>query len=209
MECLQLAVRILEMREFEIPIHSKKDTTTITFSESSDYAVNPMTLTNPPHNWEEEEVENPAGHTDWVYNSLTNELTVLRTVEIEDGEYAPWDDLQEGIESAVLVDGVAFVCDRAFIDCRRLKSVHIPKSVTSIGEWAFACCEGLESITIPDSVKTIGLDSFSECGFSSIKIPRSVVSFDGNPFVGCEYLTEIDVSENPNFVWANGVLMNE
>ena len=45
-----------------------------------------MTLDNPPRNWEEEEVENPVGCTAWVYNSLTNELTVHGTFEIEDGE---------------------------------------------------------------------------------------------------------------------------
>ena len=66
-----------------------------------------MTLTN----WEEDELENPVEYTAWVLNSPTNELTMLRTVKTAGGKYAPWNGLQEDIESAVLVDGVKSVCD--------------------------------------------------------------------------------------------------
>ena len=82
-------------------------------------------------------MESPVGCTQWVFNSLTNELTALRTVEIEDGEYAPWDDLRGDIESAVLVDGVTSIRNRAFFECSNLKSVQIGRSVKSIGDEAF------------------------------------------------------------------------
>ena len=43
-------------------------------------------------------------------------------------------------------------------------SVHIPNTVTFIGEGAFRLCGSLSSITIPSNVLLIGDHAFSECG---------------------------------------------
>jgi len=43
---------------------------------------------------------------------------------------------------------------------------------------------------------------------SSNKLPRTVVSFGGNLFGGCREMNEIDFSENPNFVFIGGMLMD-
>ena len=159
-------------------------------------------------NWEEEELENPVGRTEWVLNSINNELTVRSTVEAADGEDVPWDDVKKDVVSAVLLEGVAFICYRAFSCCWDLQSAQIPKSVAFIGDEAFSYCFGLRSVVIPDSVETIGSDAFERCRIASIRIPRSVTSFRGNPFPCCDRLEEVDVSDNPNFVYAEGVLMD-
>ena len=121
----------------------------------------------------------------------------------------PEDALQYDIESAVLVDGVTSICDREFARCFGLKFVQIGRSVATIGDEAFAFCSKLKSIAIPDSLETIGNAAFAECKFFSIKIPKSVVSLGENPFPLCWDLEEIDVSENPNFIFVDGVLMNK
>ena len=84
-----------------------------------------MTNSSFPLEWEEDELENPIGRTAWVLNSLTGELTVLRTVETADGEYAPWGSLRYDIKSVVLGNDVASVCDRAFSHCLKMKTVQI------------------------------------------------------------------------------------
>ena len=51
----------------------------------------------------------------------------------------------------------------AFQGCRKLNSVTIPNSVTSIEERAFYDCRRLTSVTIPNSVTSIGWRAFSYC----------------------------------------------
>ncbi len=69
-----------------------------------------------------------------------------------------------------------------------LKSVLIPDSVTSIGDYAFSFCGNLESITIPSSVTSIGKKAFS----------------------GCNNLESITVeSNNANYSSQDGILYNK
>lgn len=86
-------------------------------------------------------MDNPMGRTAWAFNSLTGGITVRNAVDTADGEKAPCDDFQKDIDSAVLLEGVVSFCCRAFGCCSKLKSVHIPKSITTIGDEVFACCE--------------------------------------------------------------------
>jgi len=44
--------------------------------------------------------------------------------------------------------------------------------------------------------------------FSSIKLTSLVISFGGNPLTDCDHMREIDVSENPNFIFEDGVVMD-
>ena len=93
-------------------------------------------------------------------------------------------------EMVMASDGVeypvtAFV-DNAFKECRGLKSITIPSSVTSLGGSCFYYCSGLTSITIPSSVTSLGDECFSGCsGLTSITIPSSVTFLGYNCFYGC------------------------
>ena len=42
---------------------------------------------------------------------------------------------------------------RTFSYCKRLKSITIPNSVTSIGRWAFSSCKNLTDLKIPERFK--------------------------------------------------------
>ncbi len=63
----------------------------------------------------------------------------------------------------VIITGGSSIENSAFSGCSSLKSIIIPKSVTSIGERAFKDCSSLESIDIPNSVTSIGSSAFSGC----------------------------------------------
>jgi len=74
-------------------------------------------------NWEEDELDNPLGHTEWVLISFSHELTVLRLTQVEDKKDIPWYFLDESVDSIVLLEGVTSICDNAFDVGFTLKSV--------------------------------------------------------------------------------------
>ena len=141
---------------------------------------------------------------------------VLRAPEYFDGEYS-------------IRKGTKVICDRAF-DCRtHLSAIHIPDSVTSIGDSAFSNC-GLTSIHIPDSVTSIGSYAFYGCiNLTSIHIPDSLTCIGNGTFLDCYNLTSITLPQgvktingNPfdswngelivkskNFIYEDGVLFDK
>ena len=65
---------------------------------------------------------------------------------------------------ADLPDGINYISEEAFQDCKALRSVKLPKGLKSIGDKAFRECDNLTSITIPPTVYYIG----------SVALPRKL-----------------------------------
>lgn len=91
------------------------------------------------------------------------------------------------------INGVAVkaIGTRAFFDCRdSLKTVSIPKGVTSIGKEAFYCCRQLESVSLPNGLQTIGKNAFRTCEIlKDVNIP-STVNYIGDCAFGHCYKIE-------------------
>ena len=84
--------------------------------------------------------------------------------------------------------GIGYSSDRIypFKDCKKITSVIIPNSVTSIERHAFDNCSGLTSVSIGNGVTSIGASAFSGCsGLTSVTIPNSVTSIGEYAFSGC------------------------
>ena len=103
--------------------------------------------------------------------------------------------------------GTKIICDRAFADCKSLRSIVIPDGVTSIGNGAFCGCKSLSSLVFPDSVTSIGHSAFSGCdSLESLVLPESVGNIIGNPF--CGWYGELKCL-SPYFIYANKVLFDK
>jgi len=110
----------------------------------------------------------------------------------------PWYDSRDSIISVVVEEGVKYIGDGAFYNCKNLMTVTISNSVTSIGYAAFSDCKSLKSITIPDSVTTIKKWTFSNCeSLTSVIIHNSVTTIGPAVFSGCKSLKSITI---PNSV---------
>ena len=143
---------------------------------------------------------------DGLWYNIVSKAKVADLITLRTGSYSG--DII--IPESITYDGVVYrvgSISGAFKDCKRLTSVTIPNSVTTIGDNAFAGCTGLTSITIPNSVTSIGENAFSGCtGLTSISIPDGVTSIGGNAFLGISGLTTITI---PNGVTSiNGGLFS-
>ena len=93
------------------------------------------------------------------------------------------------------IDGytVTEIGDRVFAQYgKKLKSVVLPDTVTSIGFRAFYGCEVLENIRLPKNLKTIGEAAFYSCrALKSIELPDGLISIEKTAFCGCSSLEDI------------------
>ena len=90
--------------------------------------------------------------------------------------------------------GVTELPYRAFSMCLNLKSIILPKSIKSIGDYAFVGCRLLAEIEIPDGVEGTGDRAFSITALERLHLPASLVSFGS--IDGCNTLNEITVDDN-------------
>ena len=100
------------------------------------------------------------------------------------------------VHSVEIEDGIEVIDERAFLDCRNLKSVVIPESVKDIAAEAFCGCSDLKSISIPKSVKWIGEGAFLNCSsLGIVSIPEGVERISSSTFYDCVRLTSIKIPQ--------------
>lgn len=115
---------------------------------------------------------------------------------IENGvleEYIP-----AGETDVVIPEGVTSIKKLVFygLECQKIKSITLPRSLTVINRCAFDCCRYLQSVEIPDSVTKIEDYAFIECGIRSITIPNSVTSIGNHAFSWCRNLRSATIPES-------------
>ncbi len=134
----------------------------------------------------------------WSFDKETGILTFEGSgaLDGEDG-YKVW---RNQIEKIVVSEGITEIGNYAFsgyievpnfryVDgCPALKSVQLPASLTSIGDYAFYKCAVLESIELPSNLTSIGEYAFSECHPKKVIIPSAVTNIEASAFYGCSSL---------------------
>ena len=133
------------------------------------------------------------------------------------------------LERVILEEGTEKIEIAAFYHCTNLKEIQFPNSLNDIGAYAFSGCPSLKEITIPKNVsilpsdvfyrnglekvnlteglKSIQSGAFIGCPFTSISIPNTVTNIASTAFGNCKKLNEINLNQNQNFVYENGMLM--
>ena len=83
-------------------------------------------------------------------------------------------------------------------DNDQLKSVHLPYTITDIGDHAFSSCTAIPSIIIPKDVVSIGTGAFTWCtklGEVTLRDCNSLKSIGDAAFSYCSTLTSIELPE--------------
>ena len=74
-------------------------------------------------------------------------------------------------------------------NCTSLRSVKLPKTVSSLGNYFFAGCTALERIVLPDSVTEIGSNLFNGCtALTDVTLSTNLQAIPENTFYGCASL---------------------
>ena len=94
----------------------------------------------------------------------------------------------------------------AFSSCLSLKEITIPKNVATLTTCVFNDC-GLEEVNLTDGLQKIDFKAFCGCPFTSISVPNTVTNISSTAFGNCTKLSEINLNQNQNFVYENGMLM--
>ena len=88
-----------------------------------------------------------------------------------------------------------------FTNCKNLKSITLPNSITEIGYKAFAGCEQLQTITVPTDVTKIGENAFEDCtSLHSITLPTGIEYIGGRAFRNCVALQSITLPNGIEFI---------
>lgn len=106
-----------------------------------------------------------------------------------------------------LAEGIKWIDVSAFEECKKLESIRLPSTVTSIGDYAFKECERLKSIDFGDKLQTIGREAFSGCkSLTAADLPSTVTRINSGAFRGCTGLTTFTVPGSTKSIGA-GVFM--
>lgn len=89
---------------------------------------------------------------------------------------------------------VTAVADYGFIWQKELKTVTLPDTLETVGQWAFAECESLESVELPVGVKSIGTAAFLECtALEEMILPEGLIFLGDSAFSTCTALTRVEL----------------
>ena len=77
-------------------------------------------------------------------------------------------------------------------NCTSLRTVKLPKTVSSLGNYFFAGCTALEQIVLPDSVTEIGSNLFNGCtALADVTLSTNLQAIPEHTFYGCVSLQKL------------------
>ena len=90
------------------------------------------------------------------------------------------------IHSVTIPHSVTSIGEDAFAQCRALQSLTIDDAAISIGDWAFDECLKLTTLSLGKKITTIGDYAFDDCRIlNNVTIPQSVTSIGKQAFGRC------------------------
>ena len=100
----------------------------------------------------------------------------------------------EGDEAEVVIPDtfggkpVTVIADKVFAAHSEIRSIHIPNTVTDLGEFVFDGCEALRHIELPESLERLWGYTFVRCGLEEIVLPDRLKVIPPFAFKDCKNL---------------------
>ena len=99
-----------------------------------------------------------------------------------------------GDEAEVVIPdnrNVTILFDKLFAGHREITSVHIPDTVTEMGEFLFDGCENLRRIKLPAGLTSLWGYTFCRSGFEEIVLPDGLTTLPPFAFKDCKNLRRV------------------
>lgn len=97
------------------------------------------------------------------------------------------------IEEIHIPSTITSIGDQAFQSCSKLVNVYLPDSVTKIGYDGFSRCSKLKNIRLSENLKTLGNSVFQEDKvLESIHLPDSITTMGNSLFYNCSLLKDVN-----------------
>ena len=151
--------------------------------ESIPMSVRVFSVTDISEDKKEEELKN--AHFDMVENADGRSFTVRTFIR------GALTDVEVPAEFRDLP--VTAIGDRAFYDCRGLKSVVLPDTVQVIGDEAFSRCIDLNVLTLGNGVVKIGKSAFYRTAIETLTIPDTIEEIGKFAVLSCTALRTVYV----------------
>lgn len=83
-------------------------------------------------------------------SSIPASITTVEVTSKDKNNYIPMEAFKDcGFIEDIIIDGGRNILNNAFANCKNLKNLYIPKSISSIGTTILADCTKLETLTVP------------------------------------------------------------
>lgn len=184
-----------------------------TFGRMREYAIpEPVTIEYAVHSIEgggrnyNPEVMAWLNSTDW-YNGNPNYMTFEEAAAVDSEQFSGTNNEQKKaivtFDEARFFTSVTYLTPDAFYNCKLLKRITLPDTLTEIrgftwnGYGTFGGCTSLVSINVPDGVTTIGSRAFYNCSSLAIDyLSNTITSIGGSAFHGCSSLNLLSLPSN-------------
>ena len=148
------------------------------------------------------------------YNSKLSSIDIPNTIEfLGHGLFAECDLLKEFRGAYASEDKKCFIYKDtliAYANANPNSTYNIPNNVISIATSAFSSCKHLKSIIIPNSVKHIKNSAFCLLSITSIEIPNSVTTLEGQILENCDSIVafygNFSTTDNKCLVYDNKII---
>lgn len=100
----------------------------------------------------------------------------------------------QGDEGGVVIPddmNISMLYDKLFAGHSEITSVHIPDTVTDLGEFLFDGCVNLRSITLPPALTSLWGYTFCRSAFDEIILPERVAVIPPFAFKDCKNLKRV------------------
>lgn len=101
----------------------------------------------------------------------------------------------------VLPEGIHAIAEKAFFECKQLRTIQIPGSVRTIGKEAFSFCRNLRHVRMKEGTEELGVRVFQSCSsLKSITLPQSLRRIGSSTFSECTSLGTLKLPAKLEFL---------